>query len=312
MAVSFIDAAGVDRTANGGYSVLPENVIIKVELSGRSEETDVSELAEDIASRGQLVSAICRKDDKGWPVLVAGHRRYRAISQLNKDIKDPSKKIRLKFNYIAVKTEEEALDLTVAENRNRRESSAIDDSYNICIYISKFGKGFEEIAKKYFPGANTPEKLKIAVNWVKERQKLIELTPDAQDKLRKGEFSTTAAIQLAKLQPEEQNKLIKAKEKKGEKIKVADAKKAVEEVKPVKHRKEIAENSPVKVLERYKVLASLAGDLAAELLSDEPDTEVIRDFAEATLVRCRLLGVPLMNGYAEIADELQKKLQIED
>ena len=70
MAVSFIDAAGVDRTANGGYSVLPENVIIKVELSGRSEETDVSELAEDIASRGQLVSAICRRDDKGWPVEI--------------------------------------------------------------------------------------------------------------------------------------------------------------------------------------------------------------------------------------------------
>ena len=304
MAVVFASEACVDRSSNGGYTVAPENIILKPELNGRSEDTDITELAEDILSRGQLVAAIAYKNSEGWPVLIAGHRRLRAIVSINKSIKDPEKKLKLKFNYSQVKSEEEALDLTVAENRNRTDVNVLDDSYNINIYITKFGKGIEEIAKKYFPGADTPEKLAKAVAWVRERQKLLELSPEAQDRLRKGEFSTSAAQQLAKLQPVAQNKLLKEKEKSGEKLKVKDALEAVAVVqgkpspapKPAKQH-DISENSPSKLLVKYKVLLELAGALAAEVVAEDfsrdYDKDTAKEFAYQIAVSCRKLSIPL-------------------
>jgi len=303
MAVTFTSEAKVDRTSNGGYVVAPENIVIKPELSGRSEETDITELAEDILHRGQLVAAIAYKNAEGWPVLIAGHRRLRAIIYLNKDIKDAEKKLKLKFNYSAVKSDEEALDLTVAENRNRTDVNPLDDAANIAIYSHKFGKGIEEIAKKYFPGANTPEKLMKAVAWVKERQKLLELSPEAQDKLRKGEFSTSAAQQLAKLQPVDQNKLIEKKEKSGEKIKVADAKAAVEESqgkKPAKHndpKEPKKKEKESQVLFRLTALAELAGSLSAEVVSEDFDRDYSKDIAKElayqVLVLCKRFKISL-------------------
>lgn len=300
MAVVWNEAAGVDRTANGGYTVLPENVILKPELSGRSEDTDVTELAEDMLYRGQIVPAVCYKTPDGWPVLIAGHRRLRGLVILNKNITDPDKKFRLKFNYSQVKSEEEALDLTVAENRNRTDTNPLDDAHNIMIYQIKFGKGLEEIAKKYFPGSDTPEKLAKSVAWVKDRMKLLELTPEAQDKLRKGEFSTSAAKQLATLLPVDQTKLLVDKAEKGEKVKVADVKAKKEEVQgrpePVKV-KNISDNSPVKLLAKFKVLAEVAGALASEVLAKRfdriPDKDVIVEFCEQILVMDKVLGVPL-------------------
>ena len=315
MAVTWNESAGVDRTANGGYTVSTENVILKPELNGRSEETDVLELAEDIASRGQILPAICSKSPEGWPVLIAGHRRLRAISLLNKALPDESK-VKLKFNYAPTKTDEEALDLTVAENRNRTDTNSLDDAYNINIYAVKFGRGLEEIALKYFPGANTPEKIAKAVAWVKERQKLLELSPEAQEKLRKGEFSTSAAQQLAKLQPVAQNVILSQAEASGKKLKVADAREAVEQTKPAKERKNIADNTPIKLLAKFKTGLEVAGALASEVLAKrfkkKPDVDVVVELAEQTLVICKVLNVPLeasSDGWAEANKDMETALR---
>lgn len=308
MAVTWAVESGVTRTANGGYSVMPENVILKPELNGRSEETSVEELAEDILYHGQIVPALCYKSPEGYPILLAGHRRLRAIVLLNKSVKKGEEKKSLIFNYAynsegkPVKTEEEALDITVAENRNRTDVNPLDDAANCALYAHKFGKSTEEIAKKYFPGADTPEKLAKAVLWVKERQKLLELSPEAQDKLRKGEFSTSAAMQLSKLQPVAQNKLLKEKEKSGEKLKVKDVQEKVAEVqgkpapKPAKQH-DISENTPSKLLVKYKVLIELAGALAAEVVAEDfsrdYDKDTAKEFAYQIAVACRKLSIPL-------------------
>ena len=255
----------------------------------------MTELAEDIQHREQLVPAVCYKDEDGWPVLIAGHRRIRAIMLLNKGVKDPEKKTRLKFNYSKVKDLEEALDITVAENRNRTDTNSLDDAYNISVYTNRFGKGLEEIAKKYFPGAASDvKKLASAVQWVKDRQKLLELSPEAQEKLRKGEFSTSAAQQLAKLQPTEQNKLLTKKAEEGKKLKVNDAKEAVAARKPERN---ISDKSPAKLLKRFKILAEVAGALAAEDMAKDfkrsRDPEMVKEFAPQLLVMCYRLGVEL-------------------
>lgn len=311
MAVTFHPDAGVDRTANGGYTVFPENVILKPELSGRSEETDITELAEDILHRKQLVPAICYKSQEGWPVLIAGHRRLRAIAELNKSLPQ-EKRIRLKFNYAEVKTDEAALDITVAENRNRTDTNVLDDSYNISVYSEKFGRGIEEIAKKYFPGADSPEKLEKAINWVKDRQKLLQLSTEAQEQLRKGEFSTSAAMQLTKLQPVDQNKLLKNKAEKGEKVKVKDVKEALDSSKPAR---KISDNSPIKLLKKHQILSELGCSLAAEVISEDPDWEVLMELARTAIVMGRKLNVPLLpnaNKYAENNMDLHTPLDAEE
>ena len=296
MSVIWHPDAKISRSANGGYLGLPENIILKPDLNGRSEETDVAELAEDILHRGQLISGICMKNSDGWPVLIAGHRRLRAIVELNKSVPNPEEKTLFKFNYAQIKTEEEALDLTVAENRNRTSPNALDDCYNIQIYATRYNRSLEDIARKYFPGATTATKLAAAVQWVKDRQKLMELSPEAQEKLRKGEFSTSAAQQLAKLQPVEQNKVLTETAAKGKKLKVQTAKDAVEASKPAK-RREISDNSPVKLLNRYKLALELCGALAGEVLAKRfhrhADPEVIKEYCEQILVMAKKLNVPL-------------------
>lgn len=301
MAVTFNEAAQVARTANGGYTVLPENVVLKPELNGRFEETSVDELAEDIKHRGQLIAAICYKDNDGWPVLVAGHRRLRAITLLNKDITDPDKKYRLKFNYQQINSEEEALDLTVAENRNRTDVNPLDDAANIAIYIVKFGRGIEEIAKKYFPGTDTPEKLEKAVKWVQDRQKLLELSTEAQEAFRAGYMSTSAALQLADIPSRDKQTAIvnDAKAEGKDKLKVRDVKEAKDSVATTepKPRKEIRDNTPVKLLEKYKKFAEVSGGLASEVLAKRfhrnPDKDVLLELSEQVLVMCKKLGVVL-------------------
>lgn len=299
MSVSWNPEAGVDRTANGGYTVLPENVVLMKELSGRSEETDVTELAEDIKNRkeGQLVPAIAYKSSEGWPVLIAGHRRLRAIVLLNKSLPDDSK-VRLKFNYSQVRNLEEALDVTVAENRNRTDVNPLDDAYNIAVYSVKFGKGIEEIAKKYFPGAESPERLARAVAWVQDREKLLQLSPEAQEELRRGFMSTSAALQLAAIPSKAiQNEVIKEAKAKGDKkLKVEDAKAAKNTAKGKPETKhDIKDSAPVKLLKKFKMFGEVASSLATEVMAKRfgrtADPQVMKELCDQILVMSSKLGV---------------------
>ncbi len=291
MAVVWAPEADVERTANGGYVVAPENVILKPELNGRFEDTDVTELAEDIKNRpeGQLIPALCSKSPEGFPVLVAGHRRYRAIILINKDIKDASKRYKLKFNYAKVANDEEALDLTVAENRNRTDVNPMDDAYNINVYLTKFGKGLEDIALKYFPGGTSDEEIRKNVKWIKDRLKLLELSDTAQAATRTGGISTSAAIKLAELPQVSQDKLVAAAKNKGTKVKVHEVKAA----KNAFTGKSISEHTPAKMLKKFKILAEAAGTLSAEILGTHPHPDTYKDLARQVAVYCRLLGVPL-------------------
>ena len=291
MAVEFAPEAKVGRSANGGYVVAPENVIIKPELNGRYEDTDVSELAEDIRSRGQILPAICSKSYEGFPVLVAGHRRYRAIHLLNKDIKDADKRYKLKFNYVQVPNDEAALDITVAENRNRTDVNPMDDAYNIKVYVDKFGKSVEEIALKYFPGGTSGEAIKKNTKWVKDRLSLLKLSDEAQSSVRSGSIKTTAATKLAELPQVAQDKLVAAAKNKGTRVKVEDVK-AAKAVSTGK-KPNIADNSPVKRLKKFQKLADTASTLASEVIASQPDPETVKDLAKQVAVYCHLLGVPL-------------------
>lgn len=298
--------ASVSRTSHG-YAVLPENVVIIPELNGRMEQTDVTELAKDIEENGQLVPVVCWKNEEGWPVLAAGHRRYRAVTKINEKRK-AADKICLQFLAIDAKSEAEAFDFTVRENFQRTGNTAMDHAHNCSVYRAKFGLTEEQIARKYYPGMTTDEEMAKAIREVKNWLQLLELSEDAQDELRNGFLTTSAALQLAAIPSrKKQDEVIKDAKKSGaKKLKVADAKAAKEEAtgKPAKARKPISENTPVKLLERYKELADYAQSLACEVLGSEPNGDALFDLARSVLGRAYTLKVPLVAGFDRMAEEL--------
>jgi ParB-like chromosome segregation protein Spo0J len=165
----------------------------------------VETLAADIAKNGQLVPVICRKNDQGLPVLVAGHRRYRAICLLNE--RNPEQPMRVKFEYAAV-TEVEAFSMAIRENRNRKDVSPIDDCANIITLRKRFQFTDEDIATIYFPEAKTDEEKAEALRYVKQRASLVELAPEAADAVREGRVKLTAAVGLAKLTKDQQREKV--------------------------------------------------------------------------------------------------------
>lgn len=213
--IEFASEVGRGATTFQGY---PEEILLDPELNGRHENTDVESLAADIEANEQLEPVLCRKNDEGFPVLVAGHRRYRAFCLLNE--RNPNAPRKINFVYKRM-SPAEAFVAAIGENRFRKDVSPIDDAANIEILQRRFGKTEEEIALIYFPEAKDEEAKKAAVKFVKDRAALIELAPEAAQAVRDGRLKITSAIVLSKLSREQQRKKVA---KQG-KIKGADIKK---------------------------------------------------------------------------------------
>ena len=267
MAVSFVGEIGRAETT---YSAYPEEIVVIPELNGRHEHTDVETLAADIEKNEQLQPVVCRKNDAGNPVLVFGHRRYRAICLLNeRNPKSPRKVI---FTYKKY-SETEAFIAAIGENRFRKDVSPIDDAANIELLRRKFGKTDAEIARVYFPEAITEEELKQALRFVKDRAALIELDPVAAQAVRDGRIKITAAVGLSKLSREQQRKKVaKTGKIKGKDIKAPKpAKKDTPAAAPVR-----ADEFPSKYIPaNTQRLYDLVGELIESAEVDEIEDPVM-------------------------------------
>ncbi len=309
MAVRWSEEAHVSRTAHG-YSALPEDIVVLQDLSGRMDATDITDLARDIEANGQLELAVCWKNKSGFPVLAAGHRRYRAVAAINKNRGANQELLRLQFSFIAAESEQEAFDYTIRENRNRVNPSPLDDAHNMNVYAIRFGLGFEDIARKYYPKMETDEELAKAVKEVKDTLALLELSDEAKEEFRQGKFSTSAARQLASIPSrEKQNEVIKTANDAGKKLKVDDVKAAKAEISG-KPAKSISENSPSVLLKKYKAIVELSSSLAAEFLSEDPSAEVLMDLARNIIVRVRKTDSSMLPpGFDKKADQYEKDIE---
>jgi ParB-like chromosome segregation protein Spo0J len=186
----------------------PENILLDPQLNGRIETTDVEDLAADIEKNGQRTPVLVRKNDAGLPVLVYGHRRWRAVKLINSRLaKKGEALIKLECTYETL-TDEEAFAAAIAENRFRKDTTPMDDTHNIGIWQKRFKKSLEEIAAIYFPEAKKPEEKVTALKWVKDRAALVELAPEAAAAVREGKVKITAAVQLTRLSKDKQKEVI--------------------------------------------------------------------------------------------------------
>lgn len=250
MAVNF-----ATETSRGDalYRVWAEDIVVIAELNGRHENTDVEELAADIHKNGQDNPVLIRKDDDGRPVLVAGHRRYRAVCLLNEKYPDQRRPLICRYKILS---DVEAFQATIRENRFRRDVSPVDDATNIKILRDRFSLTVADIANIYFPESKTEKPIADAIHWVEQRIALIELAPEAADAMREGRVKMTAAVELSKLTKKQQREKVA----KPGTIKVSDVKPSIKK--------------PVDLKELLRKVKACLEDVVGGMLEDA-DTQYI-------------------------------------
>jgi len=187
------------------YKFYPEQLIIKPELNGRTDLPNIDHIVADIVKRGQSTPVTIRNENNR-PVLVAGFSRFRAISYINEHnllgVKIP---VRCSFMKL---TEAESIIVNIQENACRNPTTALDDANNIKRLINVLQMSEEEVITLYKPTAKTPEELKEARKWLKERLALLDLTKEATEAVRDGRVKPNATQALAKLTTEQQKSAV--------------------------------------------------------------------------------------------------------
>jgi ParB-like chromosome segregation protein Spo0J len=186
------------------WRFFPEDIVVKAALNGRHVLPDITALAQDIATNGQHTPVQIRKDG-GKPVLLAGFSRWRAVSEINKG-RPASERIPLRCTYVQC-SEEEGFLTAISENRIRNQTTELDDAYNIKRLMKQYAKTEEQVAQIYFPGAAGDE-LKAAIRWVRKREALVNLSPEAEQAMKDGRLKGSAAVAIAKLSQDQQKAAI--------------------------------------------------------------------------------------------------------
>jgi hypothetical protein len=201
MAVDF----KVAHTRTAEYRCFPENVTINPDLNGRHETPDIEWLIADILRHGQHTPVVIRNDG-GMPTLVAGFSRWRAISEINKRGLAPVK-LQVRCTYVQC-NEAESFLINISENQMRNPTTLVDDAHNIQRLLNVYAMTEEQVAQVYWPTAHTEREIAEAVTFVRERIKLISLTPEAEAAVRSGRVKSNAASTIAKLSAEQQKDVL--------------------------------------------------------------------------------------------------------
>lgn len=248
MAVTFKDLEDkADIVRGSTYDIDPRKLKVKPYLSGRHSNKPVSGLANSFLTPGigQITPITIMKDGNS-PLVILGHRRYRAAMWITENLADlvsegrfnPVRRMidgeEVELDYFPLQcvyflgTEQEAFWLTIAENRDREAPEPADDAH--CVHqLLRWGNSEEVIARRYFPEAATdPKELKKAMKWVRDMIELSGLSKDAETALREKKIDVPAAIELARVSKDGQAALLA----KGEKITAASVRASVKESSP--------------------------------------------------------------------------------
>lgn len=231
MAVNFSVSDSSSRTSE--YRIDPREIKVMPELNGRHVLPEIDTLIKDMLSKpdgrtckGQTTPVIIRRDGT-TPVLVAGHRRLRAVMEINKRKLGGGEPWLLRCSYMQL-SEVEALSVAVTENRERCGVTPLDEAYCIKQFL-RLGKDHDWIARNggFFPGLDGDgPAAKKAIAWIKRREKLLGLTPEAEAALTAGKLKPTAAEHFASLEAEKQRSLLAQGEVTGASIRKAEGKTA--------------------------------------------------------------------------------------
>jgi ParB family chromosome partitioning protein len=155
----------------------------------RTDEAALNELAENIKTHGVLQPILIRLVNSDCFEIVCGERRWRASKAAGKAT-IPARIVTL--------TDGEALELAVIENLQRENVHELDEAL-----------GYKALIKQN-PELYTVEtiaaKVGRSVSYVYQRLRLAELTPNIQAAFYAGKLTAGHAIEIARLQPKDQER----------------------------------------------------------------------------------------------------------
>lgn len=151
------------------------------------DQTSLDELADSIRQKGVMQPLVLRPIDDGGYEIVAGERRFRASQMAG-----------LGFVPAVIRalTDQEALEIALIENVQRRDLSALEEGEGYARLMDEFGYTQEELAKSLGKSRSHIANLLRLLNLPDEVRALLE-----QDKLSMGHaralLSSTAPLEHA-------------------------------------------------------------------------------------------------------------------
>ena len=224
MATTFKDEKGKEiGTRTNLFWFYPEEIDLCPDLNGRYRLPPIDSLVADMLSKpdgrsikGQTTPCGIRKNGTR-PVLVIGHRRYRAIKHINDHKLAPNGE-RLKVCCSVMQlTDAEALAVAITENTERKEIDLIDRAFCVksflrmqkdYIYIATLGGFFPGLKPTLDAKGKPIGELKKAIAQIKRWEKLLGLTEEARAKVSDGTITQTAAEHLSELEAAKQRDLV--------------------------------------------------------------------------------------------------------
>lgn len=147
-------------------------------------EEQIAELADSIRERGLIQPLIVRRVN-GKLELIAGERRLRAIRSLGQ------KSVKV---IVSDATDQEVAELTLIENIQREDLTPLEEAEQYRLLQTRFSMKQEVIAR------HVGKSRAVIANTVR----LLELAPQAQELLKKGEITVGHAKVLLQLKDGEQ------------------------------------------------------------------------------------------------------------
>jgi len=157
----------------------------------RTDETALNELAANIKTHGVLQPILIRPVDSNDFEIVCGERRWRASKAAGKGT-IPARIVNL--------SDGEALELAVIENLQRENVHELDEAL-----------GYKALIKQnpeLYTVENIALKIGRSVAYVYQRLRLAELTPNVQAAFYAGKLTAGHAIEIARLQPKDQERAL--------------------------------------------------------------------------------------------------------
>lgn len=180
------------------FFIDPQEIIVDAKLNGRWEPHDeeaVNSLAKSFEEEGQLQPVQVRRVADNRVQLVMGYRRHAATVKFNK--LHPDTPMKLKAVVVTI-NDEEAFRRNIVENRERRETTSLDDAFNQRRLRDDFGWTDTKIAEFY----------RVTPSYVGLLKKLLTLPTDTQKLVHARQLSVKAATALTELTPDEQQKAL--------------------------------------------------------------------------------------------------------
>jgi ParB/RepB/Spo0J family partition protein len=182
------------------FLIDPQEILVDEALNGRWQphnDLAVENMVKSFEDEGQLQAVQVRRIHDNKVQLVLGYRRFNAAKLYNE--RHPDSPMKLKCKVVIV-NDEEAFRRNIVENRERAETSPVDDAHNQRRLREGFGWTDTKIAEFYH----------VTASYVGVLKKLLGLPTDVQKLVHARRLSVQAATGLADLPADEQEQILTA------------------------------------------------------------------------------------------------------